>query len=408
MMQPSLRHRPVRQRSPLLDSLRALALFGVLVMNLSAMNMRFVGAELMAGAGPLDFGALWLDLALFQGKARAAFAFLFGVGFTILMMRAEAKGADFRAFYIRRMLALLAFGIINQLFLFWGDILCLYAILGLVLLPLRGLNDRATLRAGIFLVLVPPIVIGLLEILTGPLPSLLPSDRTADTAWGVAALTSPSYLDAVAFNAPQQILRYATDTAHMAGYVTAVLGLFLLGSWTARRGILFDPNSHRRLLRSVARWCLPVGAALSLVYATRFGGIRAEGAWLGIVTAASVGLPILALGYIAALALLFERRAKALQAFLAPAGRMALTNYLLSGMIGGWLFYGYGLGAMGSLNLAEINLFAFGLFLALAGLSHLWLRRFAFGPAETLWRRLSYGPARPAARADALTAEPGF
>jgi uncharacterized protein len=389
-------HAPAQDRVALVDSLRALALFGVIVMNIGAMVMRFAGRDVMAAAGPADFVFMGLDLALVQGKARACFAFLFGLGFAILMTRTESKGADFRAFYSRRMLVLLACGLVNQAFLFWGDILCLYALLGLALLPLRAWSDRALLRAGLFLVAAPPLLIGLYEAIAGhPFPNLVDPDPAAEAARGLAALTGHDYGQAILFNLPQTAMRYATDTGHMLVYALGVLGLFLLGAWTARRGIAFDIAAHARLLQRTAWLCIPAGFAVSLVHASRLAGIEAEGAMHGVVTAAYVGLPVLAFGYMAALALLFARPARILQSLLAPAGQMALTNYLLSGAIGSWIFYGYGLGALHAFSFAGLNLLAAALFLGLTLFSHAWLSRFRFGPAEWLWRSLTYGALQP-------------
>ena len=401
----SSHHAPVQDRIASLDSLRALALFGVIVMNIGAMVMRFAGRDVMAAVGPADFVSMGLDLALVQGKARACFAFLFGLGFAILMMRSESKGADFGGFHVRRMLVLLTFGLFNQAFLFWGDILCLYALLGLMLLPLRAWTDRAFLRAGLAFTLVPPLLVGLYEAIAGQaFPNLVDADSAAETARGLAALTGPDYGKAILFNLPQAAMRYATDTGHMLVYALDVFGLFLLGAWTARRRIAFDVAAHAGLLRRIAWGCIPTGLVLSLVHASRLAGVEADGAMHGVVTAAFVGLPILALGYMAALALLFARQARGLQAFLSPAGRMALTNYLMSGAIGGWIFYGYGLGALHAFDFAGLNLLAVTLFLLLTLFSHFWLSRFRFGPAEWLWRSLTYGTIQPMRREPPLTA----
>jgi uncharacterized protein len=155
---------------------------------------------------------------------------------------------------------------------------------------------------------------------------------------------------------------------------------------------------HRPLLRRVAAWCIPVGLVLSAVSASRLGGIKAEGWLYGLVTAAYIGLPILAFGYMAGLTLLFSRTAGRLQAALAPAGRMALTNYLASGAIGSWFFYGYGLGMMGAFGLLELNLFAFALFAGLALFSRWWLSAFRYGPVEWVWRCLSEASWQPIVR----------
>lgn len=390
-------HAPSGERNRLIDSLRAMALFGVIAMNLTAMVMRFLAEQKLAQLGTMDIVAAAFDLIFLQGKARACFAFLFGVGFGILMVRAADKGGDFRSFYLRRMLALLAFGLVNQAFLFWGDILVLYALLGMLLLAVRDWSDRAVLRAGLALVVAPPLIAGLLDAIGSPIPNILPKSALDDAA-GLQTLMSGSYLAAVGFNFPQTLLRYATNTQHMIVYATSVLGLFMLGLWTARQRIPFAVEAHRPLLRRIALICIPLGLALSLVHALDAAGVKLHGVALGAVTAAFVGLPVLAFGYMTALSLLFARRAAGLQALLAPAGRMALTNYLLSGLVGGWIFYGWGLGLAGRFNMASLTLLAAALFAALILLSHAWLSLFRFGPAEWLWRALSYGKLPPLLR----------
>lgn len=384
------------ERIDLIDSLRALALFGVILMNFGAMVMRFAGDAVFAAAGPVDLGVALFDLVFVQGKARAAFAFLFGLGFAILMIRAEAKGTEFASFYTRRMLALVGFGLINQFFLYWGDILVLYALLGLVLLPLRNWSEKRLLTAGLALIIVPPLVIGIAGAINGgPLPSLIAIDPAREAARGLAAVTSPNYLDYVGWAWSQSIERRLGDTAHMIIYDFGVLGLFMLGAWTARRGLLFDVPANRATLWRIALVCLPVGLLLSLVYAARFGGAIGDERLNALAEAANIGLPVLAIGYIAALALLFARHAASLQRLLAPTGRMPLTNYLASGAIGCFVYYGYGLGELRQFGFLEQALFASAVFATLTALSHFWLARFRYGPAESLWRGLSHGKLQP-------------
>lgn len=382
----------IDRRSVLIDALRSLALFGVIVMNIGAMEMRFAGREVMAGAGTADFMLMGLDLLFVQGKARACFAFLFGLGFGILMMRASATGTEFVATYRRRMLALLGIGLINQAFLFWGDILALYALLGLTLMAFRNLDDRLLMRTSLALLILPPVLIGGIELMIGErLPGLVEVDQAREAARGLAAMTSPSYIDAVSFNYSQAVERRLHETPAMIIYDAGVLGLFLLGLWAARKELFSDIDAHRRTLGRVAWIAWPAGLAVSAIYATRLASAPVPQELAGLVTAASVGPPLLAAGYMASLALLFSRRAKRLQKALAPAGRMALTNYLLSGALGGLIFYGYGFGMLGEVGIAELNLLALLLFLGLMLFSALWLSAFRHGPVEWVWRGLAYG-----------------
>jgi len=385
-------HRPVGQRAAHIDSMRALALLGVIVMNIGSMVMMVNGREVFAAASTFDLGVAAADLLFILGKARSCFAFLFGAGFAILMMRAEARGTGFRNFYARRMAILLLFGLVNQVFLFWGDILVTYALLGFALMLVRHWSNAAMLKAGLALVLAPPLLAGLIEAMIGhPIPNLLELARAAESARALAAYTSPSYLDAVGQNVWEGATRHAAGTAHMAIYDLSVFGLFLLGAWSVRSGLLTDPQRHRALLRRIVKWSLPAGLLLSAVNAAPFLGMRPEGLAAAGITAAYVGVPILAFTYLAGFALIFSKGTGAVQAFLAPAGRMSLTNYLVSGAFGCWVFYGYGLGLLREFDMVGLTLFGIGLFVALALFSRLWLSVAPYGPAEWLWRRLTYG-----------------
>lgn len=394
--------RPVEERLHVIDAIRAVALYGVVTFNILGMVAALVGNSLFPKGGRLDGVSLLFDLILVQGKARSAFALLFGVGFGLLMSRPSAVGRAFVRFHMRRMIVLLMIGLFNLTCLFFGDILILYALLGMVLLLFRNWNDRSIVRLGIGLVLVPSLVVGTVEVITGmPMPNL--AGLTRQQADAVFPASTPAYTGTSAFAYVQANLRYyldhyTTDTSYAIVYDLNVLGLFLLGLWIARHGVLADVERWRPLLRRVAWICLPLGLVLSLIHATRRIGLAAHGPAYALVTAAYVGLPIMAFGYVAALALFFSRRGQWLQRALSPMGRMALTGYLGSNAIGSFVWYGWGLGRMGDWNAAAINLFALTTYVALCIFSAGWLSICRFGPAEWLWRSLTYGRRQPLLR----------
>lgn len=393
---------PAQDRLVHIDTLRALALFGVIVMNAMAVVMFYKGEVVASRAAGVDWIFALFDLVLVQGKARSAFAFLFGLGFGVLMQRVEARGQDFAAFYLRRMAVLLAIGLVNLIFLFWGDILIVYALLGMTLVLFRGLSDRIVLIAGLALIVAPPLLFGLAEAVTGaPLPNL--AGMAQEETWTVFDVLKPAYLGGdlwayVQANLAYYRIHHLVDTSYIVVYNLGVLGLFLTGVWAARRGVLHDIARWRPLLLRLAWTGLTLGLLLSLIQATRRMGLPAEGVLYGLVTASYVGLPIMAFGYLAALALFIQRRGAWLNRLFAPMGRMALTGYLASNLIGSFVWYGWGLGWINGtpmLTLTGINLFAFGVFAALCVFSALWLRVFRFGPVEWLWRSLTYGRLQP-------------
>jgi uncharacterized protein len=177
-----------------------------------------------------------------------------------------------------------------------------------------------------------------------------------------------------------------------------VLGLFLLGLWLTRAGILTDVERWSPLLRRLLWTCLPLGFALSVLHATRRMGIEADGALYAAVTAAYAGLAITAGGMVAGLALLLTGRGGRVVSALAPMGRMALTGYLASNAIGAAVFYGWGLGQMDRLSITAMNTLALAIFIGLSLFSAAWLRTLRFGPVEWLWRSVSYVRLQPLRR----------
>jgi len=178
-----------------------------------------------------------------------------------------------------------------------------------------------------------------------------------------------------------------------------ILGLFLIGAWFVRSGAIANPAANPALFRNLAL----LGGFLGLP-------LVVLGAWLmptmdpgrvdlivAVATTANLlGSLLMALGYLAGVVLLLQvARWAARLAVLAPAGRMALTNYLTQSVVCTLVFYGYGLGLYEQLPRFWQVPFVLALFCAQVALSHWWLARFRFGPAEWLWRTLTYLKLQP-------------
>lgn len=403
---------PATDRVHLIDGLRAAALCGVILYNIVAMVGAFLADDLLAKAGPADLAASGVIVLLIEGKARACFALLFGIGFGLLMERASARGQAFTGFYLRRMAVLLAIGLFNMSVLFFGDILILYAVLGMAMLLFRNWGGRALLIGGLALIVVPPLLLGTIEAATGaPAPNLgglTPVEVAALTPSRFGAYLGPDFGAYVAANWAYYLDHYRADTAETAIYDLGVLGLFLVGLWSARNAVLIDVERWRPFLRRVVWWCLPIGLVLSVVHGTRRIGIPADGVLYGGVTAAYAGLAIAAFGYAALLCLVLTRQGRPLQKALAPMGRMALTGYLGSNAIGAFVFYGWGLGRVADWSVGGLLLFGLAIFLGFCLFSAVWLRVFRFGPAEWVWRSLTYGRPQSLRPAPAADAGPGL
>jgi uncharacterized protein len=393
--------------------MRGWALFGILCANMVA----FVGFSFLDDAGrDASIGGAFDDLSelliewLIVGKFYSIFSLLFGIGFAIQIGRLEARGEG-TARYLRRLFILFLIGL-GHLFLLWvGDIVALYALMGAALLLFRRQSDRALLTWAVILWLLPILWSALIHFngfnLAAPIYA---AGMGTLTAWGIDVSVGPlqyyrdtPFLSALAVRPGEAFFRLG-DLVYQMRF-TKVLGMFLIGLWVGRHAIYADLGRHLDLLRKVRFWGLSIGLPLSFAKAifSMWPGEDQPAIEFAAEVAYVFGTPTLALGYAAAFALLWHRGRSGL-AWAAPAGRMALTNYLMQTILQSLLFYGWGLGLIGTFGLIWVFPISIALFAAQVAYSRWWLARFRFGPIEWLWRSLTYGRAQPMRVAPAATA----
>lgn len=387
---------PVVDRLALVDALRGFALFGVLLANILYWSGWGLATEpqriALAGAEASQWQ--WrLHHLLVDGKFYTLFSLLFGAGFALQLQRLTQRGHDGLRIYRRRALVLLGFGLVHCFLVWDGDILLLYALLGLMLPLFHRWRDAALLLAAFLLVFVVPFAgIALFKAFGWPpdaglynlsfaigghfgidqspeyvLPWLQRSDPRAWLAW---ILSGPWF---------SWGLRIETWR------IPKVLGIMLLGLWVGRRLAAGTLIGDRRLLWRVLWIGTAVGLPASVVYAWTPG--LGQASWPSLVGTVPLGL-----AYAAAFALAWPHAKGWLGIFAAP-GRMALTNYLTHSVLGVLLFYGIGFGLAGRLSITATYAYAIGLFAAQVVFSRWWLSRYAQGPMEALWRRMTYGRA---------------
>ena len=395
------------QRLQVLDALRGFALLGIFLMNIEWFTRpaQEMGHGIDPAATGLDRLAALAVLVLVQGKFWVLFSLLFGMGFALMSARA-GEGAGFQRIYLRRCLALLVFGLVHGLLLWSGDILHAYAIAGLMLLALGGIAHRAWpwLGAGLYVTVAGALFLygWVLEAVSPATVELLlemDAESRAEASAASQAFAHGGWWQAVRHNA----YAFATITLPaLSVLLPLALGVFMLGAWLHRAGRFSDVAAHRGWFVRLAAWTLPVGALLmaaSLSLGTSFDGMREAGRMtMATGLGALASLP-LALGYMALFAIAAGSRLLARPLlWLAPAGRMALTHYLLQSLVAGLVFHGYGLGLWGQVGRAGQVALVLAVFALQVLASHWWLARWRFGPMEWLWRGISYGAA-PSMRA---------
>ena len=226
------------------------------------------------------------------------------------------------------------------------------------------------------------------------------AERKAEAAEETRVMSGGTYAEAVRLRAKH----YLGDLGDNAGLAVIALGLFLVGGWFIQSGMMVQPQRHLPAFRKLAMTGMIAGGALSIASSLialrpqeRAVDAPPDAAWqLANGLHMMGGLPLM-LGYVACLVLALQTRAgQRLLGWLAPAGRMALTNYLTQSVIASAVFYGYGLGLWG-MPRAQQALFVFVVFGLQVLFSHWWLARFRYGPLEWLWRWATYGQ-RPVLR----------
>ncbi len=382
------------ERIEALDALRGFALFGILLANilywsgwglmLDTQRLALAGAE--GVRGQYVFHNLLID-----GKFYTLFSLLFGAGFALQLDRLERRGSDGLRIYRRRVLVLLAIGLIHSWLIWDGDILTVYALLGLVLPLFVRWRDRSLVISAGTLIFAVPLAGKALFAALGWMPEASfydLSDRIARSMGtvitaenGVSVLASGDISDLAAWVISGTPFSWGLRLESWR--IPKLLGIMLFGLVVGRRLAAGTLLGDRTLLWRVLAVGLAIGVPASAVYAWRPGQNQAD--WPSVV-----GTVPLALAYAAAFLLAWPK-AKPMLGWFAPPGRMALTNYLSHTVIGVVLFYGIGFGVIGKLPPLAIYAVAVTVFAAQVLLSRWWLARHAMGPMERLWRNLTYG-----------------
>ncbi|MFT5083840.1 MAG: hypothetical protein ACI9Y1_001891 [Lentisphaeria bacterium] len=388
-------------RIPMLDALRGFALCGILLANLlSFTGAVYITVDDLSHTDWLTRSVLFAIDFFVEGKFYSLFSILFGIGCAIQWQRISSQGTQFVSLWYRRMGILLIIGLVHMYLIWYGDILTLYACLGLLLPLLIKLNRTLMLRL-IILLLVLPLVIFAVRYFTADAPFWYQSASVVarlHQAWGlddmsrIAMFTSDNPIIVLQSNITGALQRPMSYL--QTGRVFKVLGQFLFGFWV---GCYLFPQLHHRWtpqtkvvigLVIVAIACNLIYAGIKNIFASPFmltpiGVVQALAYHIGSTTMAICY--ILAMGYI--------WRQGRLRKFFDPLillGRMSLTNYLGQSVIGILIFYGYGFSLMGETPFSLVPVIAGFILLIQWQSSKFWLQRYPHGPIETLWRWSTY------------------
>ncbi|MBA2703551.1 MAG: DUF418 domain-containing protein [Blastocatellia bacterium] len=379
------------ERYEFLDVLRGFALFGIITANMILYSLYLSlpeSARVSMSTYPTDRVLDFLELVLIEGKFYTIFSVLFGIGFSILLTRAQAKSSVFHRFFLKRMFFLYLIGVAHAVLFWHDDILQFYAFCGALLLPFVRVRNRTLIAFSVL-----ALAAGAAIKLTGAIP---PESLTGprDLLFARFGFTHDSRIAIWTHGSLPNILRLnlsswfgQVEYVISSGMLFKIFGCFLLGFYIGRNEIYKSLEKYRLTIKRVAIVGLATGIPLNLIYAYTFS----SESWLRNLSEALAILPLSA-GYASLLCLLWlSPRGDTLLKYFAPVGRMALTNYVGQSVICTLIFYGTGLGLGGTMGPTLYLPIGFAVYLAQIAVSRLWLDRFQFGPLEWIWRMLTYG-----------------
>jgi uncharacterized protein len=381
--------RPVEaaERYAVLDLIRGFAIFGVLLVNLLYFFRLSLFDHILhfhSHTGSANHAIDLLVTEFLEFKAFDLFSLTFGVGLAIQAQRAGSRGVGAEAFLARRLLILLGFGLCHMLLVSNVDILCLYAVGGLLVIPLLRLPVAAITVIGLAAIYLPSLVAGWMSL-------------PPESAWREHVANATRVYSQGGFFEILEFRRRETVQLILPlilGVAQKNFGMLLLGVAAWRTSLIREPQRRRSWLWSA---CLVAGT-IGIVNTTADVLSQAYGKSVklpGLLASLGSNFPV-ALAY--AFALLAWQRSPRVAALVAPvaaAGRMALTNYLTQSVVLALVFYGYGLGLFGRLDPVTAAVLGVTLYAAQLWFSTWWLQRYRFGPFEWLWRSLTYGRRQP-------------
>ncbi|WP_088005678.1 DUF418 domain-containing protein [Indiicoccus explosivorum] len=380
-----MRMQPVApdERIEAIDMMRGVALLGILLINMLAFHLPFSYIDPYTYfQAPADQSAfMYLDIFV-QTSFYPLFSMLFGYGLMMQFMRAEKRQQPFIPLAVRRLVALLAIGLVHAFLIWYGDILITYALLGFLLIFMLRLPSAALLVIGFLIYSIPHAL-----FLT---TSYLAAQTGAPFYTGIEEVISSleayaqgSYLDI--FQQRFADWSHTNNLGNAFFFTVTILPYMMAGAAAAKWRMI---EQARRLWKVWAA-LLAMGIGGLVLKALPFIW---QADYFTVYLQDFIGGPLVAIGYAAAVALAAQQRflAKLMQP-LAKTGRMSLTTYIAESVIATAIFYNYGFGLYGQIDVMTGTWIALGIYALLMIFAELWLMKFRQGPLEILWRKATYG-----------------
>lgn len=381
-------------RIAVIDVLRGFTLLGIILVHFTEQYYagqppkvhENYGAHNLADMIVLGFIGIFIS-----GKFFMIFSFLFGMSFFIQLDKSDGSPA-FLFRFAWRLIVLFIIGLVHHLH-YRGDILTIYAVLGFGLLLCYKLPDKFLLVLAPLLVFdTPAILQRTFDILLSNSASPFPIGDEKELEIYYSTLKSGSYLDMLRANFYEFKTKF--DFQILSGRLYITMGLFLLGLYAGRKKVFENIPFFKKLIR-LGLWmllgCVVFAGLLALIiFVAKVEMSQAVQFLLGGTVYDVFNIALAAI-YVGLIVTAFQREKwhRRLMNFY-EVGHMGLTSYLMQALIGTWLLFSYGLALLGNFGASVWVAISLIVFILQIIFSKWWLGRFQYGPAEWLWRSLTY------------------
>jgi uncharacterized protein len=382
-----------KERLESLDILRGIAIFGILLVNMKS----FSGPDTPIRALSYEYFDepyhVWTNVLLeffVQGNFITMFSFLFGFGMILMAERAAVNNRSFVSVFFRRQLVLFLFGVLHVLFFWYGDILIMYAAIGLIMLLFYRLPKKGLLITGLLLITGYSLLMTTLTYEYWQSGTAL-TYQDSQNEQNVAELerSIQIYSQGTYSEIMQERIREWTDlNRYFLFFLFGLLPMFLFGTYAAKKRPFMSKSLWKiwglTLVLGVGSKLLPV-----LFFSVKGEDWRYDTA---MSWSYEFGGAMMSIFYMCTIVLLYRKgKFKRLFNFFRIVGRMAFTNYLTQSVIATFIFYSYGLGLYGQYGPLTGVVIAVLIFTCQVLFSKWWLYKYYMGPLEWLWRTLTYG-----------------
>ena len=379
------------QRIELVDALRGFAILAIVLLhNMEHFEFYYTPTHFPNWLQTLDKNIMATAYFLFGGKAYAIFALIFGFSFYIQNDNQTKKGNDFKARFFWRMMLLLVFGFINTAF-YQGDILTMYAILGLVLIPVRNLSNKVVFIIAVFLMLQPLEWFKFFYILSNP--DYISAPNLSESYYKEIAnyMNNGNFLDYVKGNVTlgkAASLLWSWEN----GRFFQAPALFMLGMLAGRKQLFAKTDKNIFFWKIALRVAIFIFIPLFTIvtFLPDYFSNKFQLSRLLVIFNSWANFALMVVWAAAFVLLFYSEKAYNLLSKLIPFGKMSLTNYIIQSIVGSTLYYKYGFGLYQYTGATMCLFIGIILFLLNLAFCKWWLKTHSQGPLESIWHKLTW------------------